>query len=546
MKRLSDFYHALLLSLLLILVSFTLSFYFSSGVNSAPRISGSPDSIIFGEVRVGSASAQRSVTIKNVGRSDLAIDSVNLTGPNASEFSQINNCDRLQAGDSCTVTVVFMPTNSFGRKKGLLGISSNDPQKPVFTLKLSGDAPAPSISASPVFVNFGEINLGSASSTKTIRIRNTGKGVLNISSVDISGINDSGEFSQSNNCSTMPIPYGEACVVTLVFTPSIPFGRRSVTMRIASNDPKRATVNVQLFGMGSPQPGLYSLSGTGQKTCYDGAGDIILCPPPGNPLTQDGSYNTNPLLYAVNLNRTMTDNNTGLMWQQEDDGQARTWNQAMSYCDSLTLGGYSDWRLPSKKELHSIVNYGVTEPGPIIDGMFINTKTDYYWSSTAFTAYPGTAWAVNFYSGYISYNIRGTNYYVRCVRGEQLPSQRFIDNGDSTVTDNTAGLMWQQGEDTPMSWEAALSHCTRLSLGGHSDWRLPNIKELESSTDDTQYDPSIDTVFFPGAQPSYYWSSTTNARSTNNAWYLNFKYGSVGGRGNKLNSYNVRCVRSGY
>ncbi|MBI4687331.1 MAG: DUF1566 domain-containing protein [Nitrospirae bacterium] len=70
----------------------------------------------------------------------------------------------------------------------------------------------------------------------------------------------------------------------------------------------------------------------------------------------------------------------------------------------------------------------------------------------------------------------------------------FTDNGNGTVTDNRTGLVWQQGEAGQMMWGSALSYCEGLPLGGKTDWRLPNVKELESLTDDTRYnDPAIDT-----------------------------------------------------
>ncbi|HMK49858.1 MAG TPA: DUF1566 domain-containing protein [Thermodesulfovibrionales bacterium] len=280
--------------------------------------------------------------------------------------------------------------------------------------------------------------------------------------------------------------------------------------------------------------------------CYDGSGDVIVCPPPDNALAQDGSYSSTAPSYVDNLNGTVTDNLTGLLWQQEDDGLARSWDQAMQYCVSLSLGGYSGWRLPSKRELHSIVNYGIATPGPTINNIFINTKANYYWSSTQQAYDPATAWAVSFYAGYVFYNSRNLNYYVRCVRGEQPTSRRFVDNGNGTVTDSNTGLMWQQGEDRSMSWEEAISGCERLSLGGHSDWRLPNIKELESLTDHTRYGPSIDGAVFPDAHPFLYWSSTTYSGDPSYAWYVVFQYGSVGNSGNKFKSYHVRCVRSGW
>ena len=94
----------------------------------------------------------------------------------------------------------------------------------------------------------------------------------------------------------------------------------------------------------------------------------------------------------------------------------------------------------------------------------------------------------------------------------------FVDNGNGTVSDTSTGLMWQQdtardteGNYDPMTWEEALAYCESRTIGGHTDWRLPTIKELRSLVDYTQYDPAIDKVRFPNTVSSYYWSSTTYA-----------------------------------
>jgi hypothetical protein len=120
----------------------------------------------------------------------------------------------------------------------------------------------------------------------------------------------------------------------------------------------------------------------------------------------------------------------------------------------------------------------------------------------------------------------------------------FTDNGDGTVTDENTGLMWQQGEAGTMHWEGALTYCEGLSLAGYSDWRLPNIKELESITDDGLYSPAIDTNYFPNAHASGYWSSTTGADGTSCAWGVDFGNGNVDCRDKSNGSY-VRCVRAG-
>ncbi|MEI6209008.1 MAG: DUF1566 domain-containing protein [Desulfuromonadales bacterium] len=91
----------------------------------------------------------------------------------------------------------------------------------------------------------------------------------------------------------------------------------------------------------------------------------------------------------------------------------------------------------------------------------------------------------------------------------------LTDNGNKTVTDGKTGLVWQQEEPGAMTWGNALTYCEGLTLAGQSDWRLPNIKELEALTDDAKYSPAIDKTYFPYANASYYWSSTTYASITN-------------------------------
>ena len=83
-----------------------------------------------------------------------------------------------------------------------------------------------------------------------------------------------------------------------------------------------------------------------------------------------------------------------------------------------------------------------------------------------------------------------------------------------------------------------------MNLGGNSDWRLPNIKELAFIADYTTYDPAINTTFFPNANASIYWSSTPGVNSASSPWVVDFDYGDVGSE--DMPSYNyVRCVRGG-
>ena len=121
--------------------------------------------------------------------------------------------------------------------------------------------------------------------------------------------------------------------------------------------------------------------------------------------------------------------------------------------------------------------------------------------------------------------------------------KRFINTGDGTISDVTMGLMWQQ-ETFPeqMPWEIAINCCEILTLSGYKDWRLPTIQELFSLVDFNLFDPAIDPVF--DCLSSHYWSSTTYANYTNDAWHVNFYSGSVSNY-DKSSSYYVRAVRGG-
>jgi len=169
-------------------------------------------------------------------------------------------------------------------------------------------------------------------------------------------------------------------------------------------------------------PGLaYQLPDTGQTQCYDDVGNVITCPSPGEPFYgQDAQYAGPQPAYRDNGNGTITDLNTGLMWQKGDSQNdvGRTWQEACDYCDSLVLpsGGYSDWRLPNRRELMSIALYGQYNP-TINTTYFPNCRSSYYWSSSTNANDPDLAWSVHFSLGYV-YSSSGTYaYYVRCVRG---------------------------------------------------------------------------------------------------------------------------------
>lgn len=122
------------------------------------------------------------------------------------------------------------------------------------------------------------------------------------------------------------------------------------------------------------------------------------------------------------------DNVTGLIWEVKtndgsihDRGRTYTWNNTTKFIAALnmeTFGGFSDWRLPSMKELSALVN--IEKFNPAIDtGFFPYTVSSYYWSSTTHADLTGNSWYVNFGYGNVNYKYRSNSYYVRAVRGGQ-------------------------------------------------------------------------------------------------------------------------------
>ncbi len=290
-----------------------------------------------------------------------------------------------------------------------------------------------------------------------------------------------------------------------------------------------------------------NLPDTGIELCYDHY-ETIACPPPGEEFYgQDAQYVINPMSFADNEDGTVTDNVTELMWQQEDDDIARTWYEAIDYCEALTLAEHTDWRLPDEYELQSIANYGYYDPA--IDILYFPGTFSNYWSSSTSARRTDYAWFFSFQSGMDNtYDKTSASYkFVRCVRGETT-TQSFTDHADGTVTDNVTGLMWQQeNDDVTQDWQGALAYCEGLALAEHTDWRLPDIKELKSIVDNTRYDPAIDETYFPGTPGTLptYWSSSTHPRlfSADSALAVDFYEGDIIGTLKWNPPRYVRCVR---
>jgi len=266
---------------------------------------------------------------------------------------------------------------------------------------------------------------------------------------------------------------------------------------------------------------------------------------------EDNDYTINSPSYTNNSNGTITDNVTGLMWQQVDGGEM-TIENATIYCDNLILGGFSDWRLPNPIESFSILNH--QNNNPAMNTTFFTASTaEYWWTNTYELNSTTKVWCTNAGGGIGNHPKSETisaggikRFHIRAVRDISLPTtiaNHFTDNGDGTITDNLTELVWQKAPNTQtQNWENALVYAENLALANVSDWRLPNIKELQSLNDESRTNPSINPLFFPSIGVNNYWSSTSLPNQTTNAWYLNTQFG-ISTYSSKTTANYVLCVR---
>ena len=295
---------------------------------------------------------------------------------------------------------------------------------------------------------------------------------------------------------------------------------------------------------------------TGQARCYGNFREIP-APDSGQPFHgQDAQYLGLQSAYRDNGDGTVTDLHTHLMWQKTPSFEHYTWAEAAVCAQELRLAGYDDWRVPTIKELYSIVLFtgNLHELMPYLDTdtfdfAYPDTSLGYrimdaqYWSSNK---YVGTtmfgdlsAFGFNFADGRIKSYPTGEGRgptkrtFVRCVRGaEGYGVNDFVDNGDGTITDRATDLMWMKFDSgATMNWEQALRHAEDLEHAGHDDWRLPNARELQSIVDYSRApdaaDPNmrsaaIDPIFDLTETESWFWTSTTHGDNTSHAIYICF------------------------
>ena len=267
---------------------------------------------------------------------------------------------------------------------------------------------------------------------------------------------------------------------------------------------------------------------------------------------EDRDYTRNPMSFSIaGDDLIVLDNNTGLMWERHlnwqwekttppqgdwrpqdvfayKDGEPRRrpYHEGVQYCKNLELGGYSDWRMPSMKEGHTIAHYASARPtihmkyfkdvDPGLPGYGDRGKGG-MWGGPIAPDHNNSGWHLGFIDGHFMGYPRSGYKTTRCVRADNNGGYfrpDYVDNGDGTVMDKVTDLIWQQATDGKLrDWEGSIQHCEDLVFAGHDDWKLPSNKELSSTVDLLLYKPAIDTTYFPDTDyKAYYWSRTPETR----------------------------------
>jgi len=311
---------------------------------------------------------------------------------------------------------------------------------------------------------------------------------------------------------------------------------------------------------------------TGQVTCHDMDGRGVPCRGSG----QDAEFRKGvawPLPRFEGYDETVLDRLTGLVWTRNANlaGFPLKWQEALDYISGMNRDrafGYSDWRLPTRRELRSLMSHQTRKPALPEGHPFTDIFLGWYWTSTTAMINPAYAWYIHMEGARMFYGnkeqfcllwpVRAEGYGIlpatgqaQCYdsKGQRIqcegsgqdaefrygllwPSPRF-EVKDDAVLDRLTSLLWSKRADLAggaVDWAGALAVVERLnqSAGGQGRWRLPNINELESLVDCGRHSPAL-----PSGHPfeciqDAYWSSTTSMFVPDWAWALYLRKGAIG------------------
>jgi len=324
---------------------------------------------------------------------------------------------------------------------------------------------------------------------------------------------------------------------------------------------------------------------TGQGTCHDTQGRQVPCGGSGQDAElSSGEAWHQPRFIAVD-GELVLDQLTGLFWSQDANPAEfpLTWPEALDYVARLNgrrYLGFTDWRLPNRRELRSLISHQTKKPALPEGHIFKNVFQGWYWSSTTAAISPAHAWYVHLEGGRMFYGHKLQAFLVWPVRGQSLllpvtgqrkcydaaglqtacagsgqdgelqrgaawPEPRFALEGAAWVRDRLTGLCWRREAEfgqRPVNWAEALAAAKKLEPAGN--YRLPTINELESLVDCSRHSPAL-----PQDHPfcqvhEAYWSSTTSLFEPDWAWALYLHKGACGVGQKKDPHFHVWLVKA--
>lgn len=255
----------------------------------------STNSINFGNQTVNTSSTAQAVSVTNNGTATLNISSTSVAGAERLDFAPLSNkCGKtLGAGKSCNIWATFTP-QAAGSRTATIQMVDNAPGSPQ-VVTLSGTGTAPVVSWSVPNLNFGSQVIGQNSSPQAVTLTNTGTGTLTINNIAASG-----DYSQTNNC-TSPITPNGTCSVSVTFTPSGTWARMG-TINVTSN---AVAPPLFLSGMGSSGG---NVSSSAQNLTF--ASQLIGSSSGPKPITLTNSGSAPAAIESITVSGDFTQTNT--------------------------------------------------------------------------------------------------------------------------------------------------------------------------------------------------------------------------------------------
>ena len=318
------------------------------------------------------------------------------------------------------------------------------------------------------------------------------------------------------------VVYGETCYPVMPTELTSCYNNQEQDDCVGTPDPGISTCDATTF---CGQDAQYPARVQRDWTCFSEGGEELA--------------NCNP---EPDLGEIVRDNLTNLTWQRRDLQDGLSQPAAREYCEALEYGTYGDWRLPTLRELKTVIDLSRNSPSFYSD-LFFGFPSLQFWTATEDPKFVNNGFIVEAEDGSHTRSLKTNQFFAVCVRGfpgdPRAPLQNSTYNGVAVFPDNLTGLMWDAATAVSVPWSQALSYCEGSTTGGLGDWRLPNKHELETVLELSNETPSI----LPVNADNAYWTSTTFAGEASRAWTVDLA-GGIDTVQSKDEGFAAACVRS--